>query len=304
MHLDRPLTQFELVCELMVPLYVPRACEEIIYGKDGVSLSTSKEVSAAAEVARWIVVDSKLHPLNRNKPVMGNLQMGAYEDPTTEWMDQQYDDYILALQRVAYEKAVQLVEQRRPVIETIGRELCENRDETVLGARVVELLQTTPLAQSPAAEEAAAMAAYSSSDSGEAAASEHSGQGTDADSSGRLDAHHASSSAAGSHVAGREAAEEELGDEILRDEQLRRLAEVVMGRIDNFDLLPTGFAKTKAQQVKEQLLDPDTRRRLESIQQFVSSKNGASFPEPPQVPVDKGILLDEWTPKRSDTLNV
>lgn len=125
------------------------------------------------------------------------------------------------------------------------------RDETVLGARVVELLQTTPLAQSPAAEEAAAMAAYSSSDSGEAAASEHSGQGTDADSSGRLDAHHASSSAAGSHVAGREAAEEELGDEILRDEQLRRLAEVVMGRIDNFDLLPTGFAKTKAQQVSE-----------------------------------------------------
>lgn len=44
-----------------------------------------------------------------------------------QWMNTQYDEYILALQRAAYEKALQLVEERRPVIEQLGRELCENR---------------------------------------------------------------------------------------------------------------------------------------------------------------------------------
>lgn len=35
-----------------------RACEEVLYGRDSVSLSTSKEVSRAGELARWIVMDS------------------------------------------------------------------------------------------------------------------------------------------------------------------------------------------------------------------------------------------------------
>jgi hypothetical protein len=55
----------------------------VLYGKEGVSLTTSKEVSRAAELARWIVVDSKLHPANRDNLVMSNLLMGGYEDPTT-----------------------------------------------------------------------------------------------------------------------------------------------------------------------------------------------------------------------------
>lgn len=38
-----------------------------------------------------------------------------------------YDEYILALQQAAYERALQLVEERRPVIELVGRELCDNR---------------------------------------------------------------------------------------------------------------------------------------------------------------------------------
>ena len=37
-----------------------RACEEVLYGPDAVSLSTSKEVSRAGELARWIVIDSKV----------------------------------------------------------------------------------------------------------------------------------------------------------------------------------------------------------------------------------------------------
>lgn len=56
----------------------------MLYGKEGVSLTTSKEISRAAELARWIVVDSRLHPLNRDKSVLANMVMGGYEDPTTE----------------------------------------------------------------------------------------------------------------------------------------------------------------------------------------------------------------------------
>lgn len=39
-------------------LRVCRACEEVLYGREAVSLSTSKEVSRAGELARWIVMDS------------------------------------------------------------------------------------------------------------------------------------------------------------------------------------------------------------------------------------------------------
>ncbi len=60
-----------------------RACEEVLYGKEGVSLITSREVSRAAELARWIVVDSKLYPRNRDQPMMSNMVLGGYEDQTT-----------------------------------------------------------------------------------------------------------------------------------------------------------------------------------------------------------------------------
>ncbi len=43
----------------VVPLCTScRACEEVLYGRESVSLSTSKEVSRAGELARWIVMDS------------------------------------------------------------------------------------------------------------------------------------------------------------------------------------------------------------------------------------------------------
>lgn len=60
-----------------------RACEEVLYGRGGVTLTTSKEVSCANELARYIVVDSHLHPINRDSPAMTNMAMGGVLDPTT-----------------------------------------------------------------------------------------------------------------------------------------------------------------------------------------------------------------------------
>ncbi len=61
-----------------------RAAEEVLFGKDAVSLSTSKAVSKAGELARWIVMDSKLHPATRDDVVSLNLRPGGYADPTVK----------------------------------------------------------------------------------------------------------------------------------------------------------------------------------------------------------------------------
>eukprot|EP00889_Picochlorum_renovo_P004218 jgi/Picre1/31248/NNA_006602.t1 len=61
-HISEPLSQFDLCCELITPLYVPRCCEEMMYGEDGVTLLTGKEISKAGSLAKWLVIDSKLHP--------------------------------------------------------------------------------------------------------------------------------------------------------------------------------------------------------------------------------------------------
>ena len=123
----RPLTPFELAAALLTPLYAARAAEEALHGPGAASLSTAKEVSRAGELARWIVVDSKLHPAYQGKPMLPNMAMGGGEDPTTAWLDGAYDEPILALQRAAHARALRLVRERRPVIEAIAAELCDNR---------------------------------------------------------------------------------------------------------------------------------------------------------------------------------
>lgn len=45
---DTPLSVFERCCGLLVPLYVPRAAEEVFFGKDGVSTATGIEMSTAS----------------------------------------------------------------------------------------------------------------------------------------------------------------------------------------------------------------------------------------------------------------
>lgn len=43
-ELKEPLAPFEMLCGLLVPLYVARATEEVLYGRRGVTLQTSREV--------------------------------------------------------------------------------------------------------------------------------------------------------------------------------------------------------------------------------------------------------------------
>ena len=65
-----------------------------------------------------------------------------------------FEGLVKRLQDVGYQRALQLVQQRRPVIEQVASELCSNSDETVKGQRLVELLHNTPLEDAPTIEEA------------------------------------------------------------------------------------------------------------------------------------------------------
>ena len=233
--ITKPLSQFELCCELMTPLYVPRCVEELLYGQDGVTLLTSKEIAKAGALAKWLVVDSKLHPSTRASPVMTNMHMGDAADPTTAWQDTKHDDLIVAMLKGAYARAWKLVNERREVIETVADELCTNADETVSGERLVQLLDSTPIM--PFDDE-------------------------NADDEGN------------------ELFESLFGSTV--DRSLRPLAEIVMGRVSDWDMVPAASLKTKAEQVKEQLLDEETKKRLESISVFNATSELMAFPTPPE----------------------
>ncbi|KAG7666975.1 hypothetical protein KSW81_000723 [Nannochloris sp. 'desiccata'] len=271
--IDRPLSPYELFCALMTPLYVPRCTEEILYGSDGASLLTSKEIAKAGELAKWIVIDSQLHPVSRDTPVLTNMRMGGGNDPTTAWKDTLHDEEILALQKGAYARARELVFQRKVVIEQVAKELCENTDETVLGSRIVELLETTPLGTVPVEEQEENEKLKVSSPSLE----------TRAGSVGN-----------GASISGSEALQEELGD-ILGSEEMRQLVEVVMGRVSDWDLVPGSIAKQKAEQARAQLLNPEQRKRLETLAEFNKSPSGLdNFPVAPEVPKYEGLELNDW----------
>ncbi|KAI7840859.1 hypothetical protein COHA_005451 [Chlorella ohadii] len=256
-QLDKPLSQLEVACGLLTPLYVARACEEVLYGRESVSLSTSKEVSRAGELARWIVMDSGLHPATRDEVVRLNLRPGGKRDPTVKWAWKNYDDLIMDLQRRAYEAALRLVAERATVIRTVGNELCDNKDETVLGSRVIDLLLNTPK------NEAAAAAAT--------AVAERAESGAAASSSGRAAA---------------EEVREALGEDVYRDPAVVALAEVVMGKVSEWELLPGNKAATKAERVRQQLLDPAERQRLAAQAEFAtSSSESTPFPPAPPAPL-------------------
>jgi len=257
--IEEPLSAFELCCSLMTPLYVARCCEEIMFGSGNESLLTAKEISKAGELAKWIVIDSKLHPSNRDSPVLTNMAMGGQRDPTTAWQDTRHDEDILELQEGAYRRARKLVFEHRSVIERVAAELCDNSDETVLGSCIVELLQSTAKGEVPVDE-----------------------------------AKDAESWIEGESILG----------ELVSSPDMKQLVEVLMGKVNSWDLIPGSVVKQKAVQVKAQLLDSEERRRVETVVQFSASQDMSRFPEKPKVPEDKGKGLEGWMPPPEEVITL
>lgn len=105
------------------------------------------QISLAGDMATWLVKHSQLHPAFRDLPVVYGMNMGGGIDPTTQGSTRRFEGLILQLQKAAYEQAKHLVRQQRTAIEKLAAELTGNSQETLQGPRIVEVLETTAVAQ-------------------------------------------------------------------------------------------------------------------------------------------------------------
>lgn len=60
---------FALAAQLMVPLYAARATEEVLFGRERATLSTAPEIAMAGQLARWLVVQSRINPALWSVPI-------------------------------------------------------------------------------------------------------------------------------------------------------------------------------------------------------------------------------------------
>ena len=66
-------------------------------------------MSRAGDLADWLVRKSLMHPTLRGHPVMLDMEMGGYDDPTARGMAPRFENLTLQLQRAAYQRALRLV---------------------------------------------------------------------------------------------------------------------------------------------------------------------------------------------------
>ena len=87
----------------------------------------SGQISQAGELAHWLVVTSNLHPAFRDSPLVWDMDMGGYPDPTTRGSAKKFEGFTVALQRAAFDRAIALVTVRLAAIEAVAAELIEDK---------------------------------------------------------------------------------------------------------------------------------------------------------------------------------
>ncbi|DBB13646.1 TPA: hypothetical protein ACH3X3_000668 [Trebouxia sp. C0006] len=293
-----PQGDFALCCGLLIPLYAARATEEVFFGRQGVTLGTAPEVSMAGDMATWLVARSHMHPAFSDLPVMYGMRMGGHDDPTTRNTPGRFEHLILQLQTAAYDQAKRVIRQRKAAIEKLAQELIGDPQETVEGQRIVEVIETMPVAepelspttgvwsekQQPAADtEVGTPGVVASFDS--------------QDSMGRV-------GLASMRPAAQRNAVQEL---MLGDQDLKQAAEVILGRLDIADLVGGANVQQKAAAIQEHLEDAEIVERLKSVRKYAKATNGsAPFPLPPQQPAplspDYGYPLRSWIDETDEVL--
>ncbi|EIE24373.1 hypothetical protein COCSUDRAFT_83677 [Coccomyxa subellipsoidea C-169] len=239
------------------------------------------QVARAGDLADWLVRKSMMHPAMRDVPVRFDMTMGGWPDPTTRGTAGSFEPLTLQLQRAAYRRAITLVQQRRPVIEQVARELCHPVDgiEQVEGHRIVELLETTPLApvqpDPDAPEDATSSSAVPVSKGSLSGCAQFSGR------DGRP--------GAAVFAAGVGAAGSEWERMAVEDEALRAAAEVVIGRADLQDLTGLSVPTLKADQivlpvsgdwllqVRQELESEDIVARLRAVRRYANGPHTESL---------------------------
>lgn len=111
------------------------------------------QVSEASVLAKFLVTSSMLFPAYRATAMSYDLQIGTSEDPTTKDAHGEQEVYILQLLRAAHDKARRIVTERRHAIEKVAAEMCRGSDDTISGAKIVEIIESTGVQEQPARQE-------------------------------------------------------------------------------------------------------------------------------------------------------
>jgi cell division protease FtsH len=132
-----------------------RAAEEIIFEGE-ISTGASNDLERASELARQMVMrfgmSERLGHLTYGKPLAGRylgstlgLEERNYSDKTAEAIDEEVQRFV----DEAFERAREILSNRRPHLETIARELiCK---ETLDRPMLDELMHRTPITSGTAA---------------------------------------------------------------------------------------------------------------------------------------------------------
>lgn len=124
--------------DLMALTLAGRATEEMVFGRMGVTLITSNELSTATELAVRLVSQSGLHPDFKNVYLQED---DLLRYPITR---DKVDKAVGELTETAYNQAKQLVMEHMPAIEVLVNDLMEK--DTIYGSRLREIVAKTPKA--------------------------------------------------------------------------------------------------------------------------------------------------------------
>ncbi|KAG2494742.1 hypothetical protein HYH03_006989 [Edaphochlamys debaryana] len=330
---SEPLGEFAHVAGLLVPLYAPRAAEVALFGKEGASLATAQPLADCFEIAYYCVRNSQVHPRFKSLPPlhttmwMGRDEAGRWRrDPLAIGFDEElgYHKLTLTLLKASWRRAVRLVASRRTAITQVAAEMLAAEDEKISGARLIEIIESTPLdelggegevgrAAQAAVEEAGGQFLPLLKDVlGQVPGIVLTGARAAAEAEAEMAAAQAAAADRGSpqasfHVPGAGSmgmtsfrgppsaspASSAPPPLALDDATLEAVSRAVVGRLDVVDLIGRNTALEAAERVRDALLHPDTRDRLLAVRRWVEGGRDADFPPAPLAEAEAAALAPE-----------
>ncbi|EFJ40530.1 hypothetical protein VOLCADRAFT_121711 [Volvox carteri f. nagariensis] len=333
---NEALGEFLHVASLLVPLYAPRAAEVALYGKEAASLATAQSLADCFEIAYYCVRNSQ----RPGWDFPGFLNLIPHLDTLIR---PHYHKLTLTLLKASWRRALRLVVSRRTAIAKVAAEMLAAEDEKISGARLVELIESTPLdplggegLDARAAEEVVQEAGNQFLPllkevlgevphiilTGEKLADDQqqaggpygpSGSGS-AQTSFRVPGAGSMGMASfrGSPSASSSTSPPPL---LLDDVTLTEVSRAIVGRLDVVDLVGRNTALEAAERVRDALLHPHTRERLRAVRRWAEDPEGEFPPAPvtdreaaamgPEGPLYGRLALDLewWRSRRSNAIS-
>jgi cell division protease FtsH len=272
-----PLSPYEVACAALVPLLVPRAAELILFGPDGATLATAREVAAAGDYAHWLATTSAMHPGVRSTTRATALITDAGDDPLTAARSAAGAAAGAALQAAAWARARALVRAWRPAVDAIAGALLASPELAIDGDELARLMEAHPpprvAARVPGGAAAGAAAFRRSAGAGKPGAAIF-------------------GSTPPSPLADAFAGD---GVDLASPAAATALA-AVAGALGSADLTAAGLPAAARARLLDALRDPVEAARL-AAQRLYSTTDDAPFPPPPAGGgEDKGAGLAAWAP--------